>query len=331
MEETLQWGIIGGARIAQGEFLPALHKSEQGEIRAVASKSGSSDEYQDIPVFYPSYEELLDDRLIDAVYIALPNSLHAEWAKKAMEKGKHVLLEKPAGISLQEVTDMKKAAEKNQVVLMEAFMHQFHKQHDVIKKLLQKNKLGEWQYFKAHFSFQITNLDDIRLKKELGGGALYDIGCYGIHTMNQLLEWKPEKVTTRGKRNETNGVDVLSTSIFEDENGRFAEILASFDLPPMNQYEIICEKGSILLEHAYRPDASANGCGTITVKDQNGTVVSTTDVQDDAYLNEINHIQACIRENTSPLYTLGDSEEVNLLVERAYQSLREQKTKDIKF
>ncbi|MDQ0298123.1 putative dehydrogenase [Salibacterium salarium] len=329
MEETLNWGIIGGARIAQEEFLPALHKSEKGEMRAIASKTRSADEYQDIPIFYSSYEELLEDRSIDVVYIALPNALHAEWALKAMEKGKHVLLEKPAGVSVQEVTDMKKAAEKNQVVVMEAFMHQFHKQHDVVKKLLQTNKLGEWKYFKAQFSFQLTNQKNIRLNKQLGGGALYDVGCYGIHTMNQLLEWKPEKVTTRGKLHDE--VDVLSTSLFEDEKGRFAEIVASFDLPPVNQYEIICEKGSILLEHAYRPDASANGCGKITVKNQGGTIISAADIKDDAYVNEIEHIQASIRDNRSLKYTMADSEDVNLLVERAYQSLREQQTVNISF
>ncbi|WP_051302727.1 Gfo/Idh/MocA family protein [Salibacterium aidingense] len=331
MEETLQWGIIGGARIAISEFLPALHKASEGEIRAIASKSGSAADFEDVPVFYQTYEELLDDVMIDAVYIALPNSLHAEWALKAMEKGKHVLLEKPAGISSEEVKQMREAAEQHHVILMEAFMHQFHKQHDVVKKVLQTNKLGDWKFYRAHFSFTITNENNIRLNKELGGGALYDVGCYGIHTMNQLLGWKPEKVTTRGRNHDTSGVDVMSIALFEDGSGRLGEVVAGFDLPAANRYEIICEKGSIQVEDAYRPDASANGCGTIIVKDRSGDIVSSINVKDDAYRNEIEHFQECVREDKPPRYTMRDAKEVNTLVEFAYQALRTQKKSNIRY
>ncbi|MGY4688800.1 Gfo/Idh/MocA family protein [Salibacterium sp. K-3] len=329
MEETLQWGIIGGARIAMEAFLPALHRAPEGEIRAVASRSGSAADFEDVPVFYETYEELLDDIMIDAVYIALPNSLHAEWARMAMEKGKHVLLEKPAGISADEVRQMKETAEQYQVVLMEAFMHQFHKQHEVVKKVLQSNKLGDWKYYRAHFSFQIQNENNIRLDKELGGGALYDIGCYGIHTMNQLLGWKPEKVTTRGRSR--NGVDVMAVALFEDGSGRIGEVLAGFDLPAANRYEIICENGSIQVEDAYRPDKSASGSGTVIVKDKTGKVVSSVNVKDDAYKNEIEHFQHCIRERVQPGYTMEDSKDVNVLVESAYQALRTQKKSNIRY
>ncbi|SFM32118.1 Gfo/Idh/MocA family protein [Salibacterium qingdaonense] len=331
MEETLQWGIIGGAKIAMEAFLPALHRAPEGDIRAVASRSGSSEQFEDVPVFYGTYEELLDDELIDAVYIALPNALHAEWARKAMEKGKHVLLEKPAGVTSDEVRQMKETAEQYQVVLMEAFMHQFHKQHDVVKKVLQSNKLGDWKLFRAHFSFQIQDDTNIRLNKELGGGALYDIGCYGIHTMNQLLGWKPEKVTTRGKTRGNGGVDLMAVALFEDGSGRIGEVLASFDLPASNRYEIICENGSIQVEDAYRPDKSANGCGTVIVKDKSGQVVSSVHVKDDAYKNEIDHFHQCIRESVQPDYTMENSKDVNVLVESAYQALRTQKKSNIRY
>ncbi|WP_038539152.1 Gfo/Idh/MocA family protein [Neobacillus sp.] len=318
----IRWGIMSAANIAFDQLVPALRRSGRAVVSAVASKSkGKADRFR-VPTIYESYQELLNDPDIDAVYIPLPNSLHAEWAVKAMNHGKHVLLEKPAALTEDEMISIKKAAEDNGVVFMEAFMYQFHRQHTRVKELLQSNLIGEYQHVKAHFSWNLENTTDIRLNRELGGGAMRDVGCYGFHAITQLVGFKPMKLSMIGKVHPEFGVDTTSTCVLIDDQLRTAEITASMELPFINRYEIIGSNGTIIVDSSFRPDVSDDGFGKITVKDDNGNIILFERWKDDQYLNQVEHFHECILNKKDPIYNANHSLEMARYLEKSYQSLQ---------
>jgi D-xylose 1-dehydrogenase (NADP+, D-xylono-1,5-lactone-forming) len=317
----IRWGIISAANIAYDQLVPALRRSDRAEVVAVASKSAEKVKRFHTPVTYENYGQLLNDTSIDAVYIPLPNSLHAKWAIRAMNKGKHVLLEKPAAISEAEMYRMKAAAEENGVVFMEAFMYQFHCQHKRVKQLLKSGVIGEYRHIKAHFSWMLDDPMDIRLNRELGGGAMRDVGCYGLHAVTQIIGFKPTQISMSGTIHPDHGVDTTSTCILIDKQNRIAEVSASMELPFINRYEIIGPNGSILVDSAFRPDVSADKTGKITVKDDNGNVILFEACEDDQYLNQVEHFHDCILEKKIPDYNSDHSLEMALYLEKGYQSL----------
>ncbi len=134
---------------------------------------------------YDSYEKLLDDPDIDAVYIPLPNHLHKKWVIEAAKKGKHILCEKPAAISSDEVREMENACKENGVLFMEAFMYYFHPQHERVKEIIDAGEIGDVSYMQAGFSFYLDEgrrTNSIKMSDETGGGSIYDVGCYAIHS-----------------------------------------------------------------------------------------------------------------------------------------------------
>jgi predicted dehydrogenase len=315
----IRWGIISAANIAYNELVPALRRSGRADVRAVASKSLEKAKRFETPIIYEQYEQLLDDPSIEAVYIPLPNSLHAEWAVKALEKGKHVLLEKPAALTEAEMEAVKTAAQDNNAVFMEAFMYQFHCQHKRVKELLRSGLIGEYRHVKAHFSWMLEDEEDIRLNRELGGGAMRDVGCYGLHAVTQIAGFKPVQISMSGKIR--NGVDTTSTCVLIDKYNRTAEVSASMELPFINRYEIIGPKGSIIVDSSFRPDVSADGYGKVTVRDENGNVILFERFKDDQYLNQVEHFHDCILEGKKTVYNEEHSLLMARYLEKSYQSL----------
>ncbi|MFB9762508.1 Gfo/Idh/MocA family protein [Ectobacillus funiculus] len=319
--KKVRWGILSAANIAYDQLLPALRRSNRAEVVAIASRSEGRAERFNIPTIYKDYNQLLDDPTIDAVYIPLPNALHTEWSIEAAKKGKHILLEKPATLSTAEAKDIQAAVLDNGVVFMEAFMYQFHKQHQRVKELLESNYIGEYLHIKAHFSWMLEDPNDIRLQPSLGGGALRDVGCYGVHAMSQIIGMKPTTVTMGGKLHPEYKVDMLSTCIFTDDKGRTAEITSSMNLPFNDRYEIFGTKGTIIVESAYRPDVSPDHFGKVIVRDHHNQTVLYEAYEDDQYLNQIEHLHDCIINGRKPIYTIEDSLQVIHYIEKGYESL----------
>ena len=317
----IRWGILSAANIAYDEFVPALLRSDEAVVAAIASKNSEKVKRFNCPIVYQQYEQLLEDSSIDAVYIPLPNSLHAEWAVKAMNKGKHVLLEKPAAITEAEMEAIHQAAIENNVVFMEAFMYQFHCQHKRVKELLKSEVIGEFSHIKAHFSWMLEDSGDIRLNLELGGGAMRDVGCYGLHAVTQIIGFKPIQISMSGKFNPEYGVDTTSVCVLKDNQNRIAEVSASMELPFINRYEIIGVKGSITVESSFRPDISDDKFGKVTVRDENNNVVLFERFKDDQYLRQVEHFQYCILNGENPVYHSVHSLQMARYLEKAYQSL----------
>lgn len=320
--KKMKWGVLGAANIAFNEVVPAIRRSEQGEVIAVASRNKEKAERFNVPTIYGSYDELLRDEAIDAVYIPLPNALHKEWVIKALNHKKHVLVEKPATLTAKDMKEIIVAASENKVVFMEAFMYQFHSQHKYVQEVLASGEIGDFNHIKAHFSFKLDNDQDIRLNRELGGGAFWDVGCYGMHAVTQVVAMKPNQVVMVGKVPQQHGVDTTSVAFFTDDKNRTAEVSASFEASFTDRYEVFGEKGTIKVEYAFRPDESEDEKGVVKVLDLNGHVVREKTFHDDQYLLQIEHIHACITAGKEPDYNAEKSLQVITSIESAYQSLQ---------
>jgi predicted dehydrogenase len=197
--EKIRWGILGAAAIAVDKIIPALQQSSSCLLEALASRSLKkarliSDRFR-IPKAYDSYEALLRDKEIDAVYIPLPNSLHVEWSVHALHAGKHVLCEKPIGINATEVKRLADAAARlPELKIMEAFMYRFHPQWQKVREIIRTGQIGELRQVHSIFSFFDEDPSSILNIEKLGGGSLLDIGCYGISLSRYLFDDEPRKL-----------------------------------------------------------------------------------------------------------------------------------------
>ena len=305
MERKVRWGIVSTAAIAKDVMIPAIHRADYAEVVAIASESGRADQVAQelgISKAYDSYEKLLDDRDVDAVYIPLPNSMHAEWTIKAAKRKKHVLCEKLAALCEEDVRHMIEACEQNSVLFMEAFMYQFHPQHERVKQLLAAGEIGEIKYMRAHFSFDLRDREtNIRMNAELGGGSLYDVGCYCVHSIRHVLDAEPVELFVQSRLDPGHSVDLTTNGWMKMKNGVRAQFTCSFEMFPQNEYEVVGTKGKIVVSRAYRPDVDG-GEGRITVATADGNVREET-VSGDQYALQIEHFSRAVLEGTPLLYS----------------------------
>jgi len=219
--------VLGAAGIAIGAVLPAIAASKNGRVAAIASRDPGrarklADAYSGAKAPY-SYEELLADPDVDAVYIPLVNNLHKEWTLRAVAAGKHVLCEKPIAMNAQEAEEMAVVAKSAGKLLMEAFMYRFHPRTRRFVEALQ-----DPMYVQASFGFTVKDPSDFRLQAPLGGGALLDVGCYGVSAARWILG-EPSKVLARSRRR--GGVDMTTSVLLDFPGGQTAAVWASFESP----------------------------------------------------------------------------------------------------
>ncbi len=225
MSKKLRWGVLGCAGIAKRSVIPGIQGSQTGEVAAIASrdvaKAQETAEQLNIPVAYGSYEELLNDTSIDAVYIPLPNHLHMEWTLRAAEAGKHVLCEKPIALNASEAARMVEACASAGVHLAEAFMYRHHPRYEVIKNIIASGEIGEVRGLHGTFTFNNAgDSNNVRYRKEWGGGSIYDVGCYPISAARLLLGEEPEAVSVHGLLSpEHDGVDMMASGMLEFSGG----------------------------------------------------------------------------------------------------------------
>lgn len=219
--KQIRWGVLGTANIAKGSVIPAMQLAENTSLYAIAGRTKEKAErFQKQFGFtkaYDSYQALLEDPNVDAVYIPLPNHLHKEWTIKAVSKGKHVLCEKPMSGSQKDTIDMIQAADQAGVVFMEAYAYLHSPYINAIKKEIENGVIGEIKLIESTFYTQGYE-EDIRIHKETLGGALYDLGCYNTSLILHLLGQEPVKVEASAVFN-SEGVDELCLAVFEFANG----------------------------------------------------------------------------------------------------------------
>lgn len=300
----IRWGIISTASIAKIQLIPAIFRSDNAEAAAIASRSAKVHEVAEalnIPKAYESYEELLDDPEIDAVYIPLPNHLHKEWVFKAAAKGKHILCEKPAALNAEEAEEMIEACLASNVKFMEAFMYQLHPQHVRVKEIMASGEIGDVKLIRSSHSFHLENrTDDIRMDKSMGGGSIYDLGCYSIQAIRHLADAEPVEVRVVSGLDPETGVDMLASAYLVLDNGMTGIFDCSFDMVSRNEYEVIGTKGTIKVPFAFRPDINA-GMGLIVVEASG--MVRQEKVYGDLYRLEVEHFSSIILNDSMPQIT----------------------------
>jgi xylose dehydrogenase (NAD/NADP) len=261
----LRWGVLGAARIARNAVIPAIRKSCNGEVRALASRSAERGQEvareHGIPLTYDRYEAVLGDPQIDAVYIPLPNHLHREWSVRAMQAGKHVLCEKPLALDADEAQEMADAARTAGVLLMEAFMYRFHPRSRRVKELVDEGAIGDPRLIRAAFCFGQVAPADYRLRPEMGGGALLDVGCYGVNVARWLFGAEPEAAQTSAEVGPT-GVDLTFAGLLRFPGDRLAVVEASFKTAMQQTYTVVGTEGAIDLPH----DAFVPGVKKVTFR-----------------------------------------------------------------
>jgi predicted dehydrogenase len=219
----VRWGILSTAAIGRTKVIPGIQRAERCEVVAIASRDRALAERVaselSIPVAHGSYEALLADPTVDAVYIPLPNHLHAEWAIAAAEAGKHVLCEKPLALTARDAERMIAAAERAGVHLMEAFMYRLHPSWVAVRELVAAGRIGRLVAVHSWFSYFNDDPANIRNIADIGGGALYDIGCYCVNLSRMLFDDEPIRVSAAVRRDPLDGTDILTTGILEFDAG----------------------------------------------------------------------------------------------------------------
>ncbi len=252
----VRWGVLGAANIALQKVIPAMQKSELARVVAIASrdkaKARAAADRLGIPRAYGSYEELLDDPEIEAIYNPLPNHLHVPWSIRAADRGKHVLCEKPIALSASEARDLLEARDRTGVQIGEAFMVRTHPQWHKVKELIAAGRIGELRLVTGHFSYYRRDPNDIRSRPEWGGGALMDIGCYPITISRWLFDAEPVEAVALVEHDPDMHVDRMVSAILRFEAGQATFSCAS-QLVFYQTMQIFGTVGRIAAEIPFNP------------------------------------------------------------------------------
>jgi len=244
-------GVLSVARIGTVKVIPAMQKCAHLEVAAIASRdlgrAQAAAAQLGIPTAYGSYEELLADSSIDAVYNPLPNHLHVPWSIRAAEAGRHVLCEKPLGLDPAEVRQLIAARDKAGVKVAEAFMIRLHPQWLRTREIIQSGELGELRSMHCVFSFFNRDAANIRNRPEFGGGALMDIGCYPIHAARWIFDAEPRRVSARIERDPDFGIDHTISGLLDFPNGQ-ALFTTSMQMSPYQRVQFFGSKGNVEIE-----------------------------------------------------------------------------------
>lgn len=321
-KSIVNWGIIGCAGIAESSVIPGILSANNAKLYALSSRGGGEklenfkEKFKPVKT-YTSYEEMLDDPEIDAVYIPLPNGLHYEWTIKAAEKKKHILCEKPLGVSANEVLEMKEAADKNQVFLMEAFAYRQSPLTKKVKALVEDGIIGNLKFIESHFSYYMNRTKDVRLDDSLAGGATYDVGCYNLNIIRHIAGAEPTKIYATGEIGETN-IDVSSCIVMDFEGGLKAVSYCAFNSAKRSEYTIVGEKGVIHVPVQF----NTKGENKILLTTQAGEQEIVVNCPHN-YMLEVEQFGRCILEGEEPLITFEDSYNNAKVIEEALRQIFE--------
>ena len=308
----MRWGFLSTANINR-LLIPPAQASEACDLVAVASRDQArADEYArewGIERAYGSYEALLADPDVEAVYISLPNSLHCEWSIRALEAGKHVLCEKPMSPRAAEVEAAFDAADRAGRLLMEAFMWRHHPQTRRLTELVRGGAIGRLRVIRSSFGFSLSDPDNVRLRPEIEGGALMDVGCYCV-SGSRLLGGEPLRAAGAQVVGPT-GVDVLFSGAMLHDDGATAHFDCGFVVPARDELEVIGEEGSLFLDdpwHAHEPVIELR-C--------DGAVERIEVEKANSYGLELENLSAAIRGEAEPLLgredAVGNARAIELL------------------
>jgi predicted dehydrogenase len=324
MNQKIRWGVLGWARIARTQVVPALQRARNGQLHAIASRSETklveARAQANPPRLYSTYEELLRDPEVDAIYNPLPNSLHKEWTIKAAEHGKHVLCEKPAALNAAEAREMISACRSHGVVFMEAFMYRYSARTQKVIELLRSGVLGDIKFIHSQFRFLLNRPGDVRRSAGLGGGSLYDVGCYPLNFIGLVLDTitgsapgagpRPESVQVQST--DVDGVDEMFSALLRYPGGITAALHSGFNAQFRMAAEIIGTKGALEVPLTYLGNA---GAMILTTGEQRQEIPVP---ESDRYQLQLEDFSAAILEKRPPLLTPEETVRNLELIDRLY-------------
>jgi xylose dehydrogenase (NAD/NADP) len=301
---ALRWGILGAARITRS-LVPAFQAASGQRLVAVASRSAGKAaafaEQWGVERTFDSYEALLADPDIDAVYVPLPNHLHAAWTIRACEAGKHVLCEKPLAMTPAEVDAVREVATRTGRHVAEAFMYRHHPQTLLVKRLVDEGAVGELRLVRSSFSFQLERPGDVRFDLSMGGGSLRDVGCYPVSYARLLAGAEPVEAIGRAVVGPT-GIDLSFAGLLRFPGGLNALVDCSFAQPFRTGLEIVGSTGVIQVPRPFKPETAE------VVVVQRGAATESHEVSSPLlYVSEIEDFARVVAGQMAPRISLEDS------------------------
>ena len=252
----VRWGVLGAANIAVAKVIPAMQQGRFSRVVAIASrspeKSREAAQALGIARAYGSYEALLQDAEVEAIYNPLPNHLHVPWSIRAVEAGKHVLCEKPIALTAAQAEELREVAARTGVLVGEAFMVRSHPQWLAVRRLIASGRIGRLQLIHGHFSYGKRDRNDVRSRVEYGGGVLFDIGCYPITIARWMFGREPVGAIATIERDPEYGVDRLTSGILRFDDGQ-ATFSCGGELVPHQRVELYGDRGLIEVEIPFTP------------------------------------------------------------------------------
>ena len=303
---SVKWGILSTSTVAAGKAIPALKRCANAEVVAIASRDIEKAKHLaasfDIRRTYGSYEALLEDQEVGAVYLPLPNVLHGEWAVRAACAGKHVLCEKPAALSSEVAQDMIASCVSTNVLFMEGFMSRFHPQFDCVRQWLAEDRIGPLRVIRVSFSFTLeSHHSRTRLQAALGGGALADVGAYGIDLSRWLIGEDPTRVFATGSRGLGADVETSFAATLVYPRGVRALLDGGFDRPRHNRCEVVGQSGVITITSPFLAAAAA-----VRLQDASGAEELVFPLVDPFQL-QFEHFSACALKSEWPAMSAADT------------------------
>jgi predicted dehydrogenase len=335
---STRWGLLSTARINE-RLIPAIRETARCELLAVASQSGPERAARyasawDIPRSYGSYEALLADPDVNVVYISLPNALHAPWAIKAAEAGKHILCEKPLALTAVDVDRMAEAARRNKVILQEAVMMRYHPQTLELQERVAAGAIGDVRLIRGIFTFTLTRPGDIRFDPALGGGSIWDLGSYPVSFMRTMLGENPVEVQGWQDLGES-GSDLSFGGQMRFASGALTQFFSSFEAVPQANVDLIGSAGTIHLDLPYvnkvgvtsrvriRRPARDRSLGTFGDDSSRFEEETLTYENVNGYRNEVEAVAACVLDRAVSVVSLEDSRGNAATLESLCASARE--------
>ena len=339
--KKLKWGILGAARVnerllpaiiaAPNSTLVAIASRRAGAAKATLEKYALSDFKDKSPniTCYDDLQSLLDDPMVEAIYCPMANNEHAEWALKAIHAGKHILIEKPMALTVKDIEAIEAAAIKNNVKVMEGFMYRFHPQHQRVQEIIESGLIGDVLSARASFSFLMQPARMYRIASgfEQGGGAMWDIGPYAMHSLRWCfakngVPAEPVKVISHAKLNEA-GADIVTSGVLDfgnDEKGRarFGHFDISFERSRKSEYEIIGTKGWVKCHAVW---VFQNDIPVISWMLEDGKFAEERFAPSNHFNLEIQHFSDCVLNNKQPLLNFMDAKNNCRAIEATLNSI----------
>ena len=329
-KKRINWGIISTAKIACQHVIPAIIKSKNSKLLAIASRSKSSaskiSKEFNIPRGYSSYEELYKDPDIDIIYNPLPNHLHIKTSLKACEEGKHILLEKPLSLTAKEITPLIKKAKKLNIIIKEAFMVRHHPQWQWIKKYIKSGSIGKVSNISTVFSYSNKNPKNIRNILKYGGGAIYDIGCYPTAISRYILDKEPKRVIASAIKDSKFKTDILSTAHL-DFGGIFSSYTVATQSNYFQQVIILGTKKTLVVENPFnaiktKPTTLLIYNGKSIYKKENTTKIFKAI---DQYERQVTAFSDNLLKNNKVDYGIKDAQKNMKVLDATFKSIKKGK------